>query len=151
MRHLVVLIALIAIPFFTNAQTAAQRQKNFNLDNGLAITGYDPVSYFKGKPQEGDKQYSFTWNGVTYHFASQQNLDAFRQHPANYEPQYGGWCAYAMGAKGAKVEVDPETYKIVGGKLYLFYNKYFNNTLKSWNKDEAHLRTNADHNWTKFK
>ena len=61
-----------------------------------------------------------------------------------------GWCAYAMGAKGEKVEVDPETFKIVDGKLYLFYNKFFNNTLESWNKDEARLRSNADKNWSKI-
>jgi hypothetical protein len=47
------------------------------------------------------------------------------------------------------VEVDPETYKIVGGRLYLFYNKYFNNTLKTWNKREATLKANADANWQK--
>jgi len=44
--------------------------------------------------------------------------------------------------------VDPETFKIVNGKLYLFYNKFFNNTLKSWNKDEANLKIKADKNWT---
>ncbi len=67
-----------------------------------------------------------------------------------YEPQYGGWCAYAMGNSGEKVEVDPETYKIVDGKLYLFYNKYFTNTLKSWNKDEAKLKSKADESWKNF-
>jgi hypothetical protein len=45
------------------------------------------------------------------------------------------------------VEVDPETFKIVDDKLYLFYNKFFNNTLDSWNKDEANLKARADQNW----
>ena len=45
-----------------------------------------------------------------------------------------------MGTKGAKVSVDPETFKIIDGKLYLFYNSFFNNTLKDWNKDEANMR-----------
>lgn len=31
-------------------------------------------------------------------------------------------------------------HKIVNGKLYLFYNAFFNNTLKSWNKNEAALK-----------
>jgi hypothetical protein len=52
-----------------------------------------------------------------------------------------------MGATGEKVPVDPETFKIVNGKLFLFYNKFFNNTLKSWNKDEKALYTRADTNW----
>jgi hypothetical protein len=55
-----------------------------------------------------------------------------------------------MGAKGENVEVDPETFKIVNGKLFLFYNAYFNNTLKSWNKDEANLNRKADANWKKI-
>jgi len=87
----------------------------------------------------------------SYRFASAANRDLFKASPARYQPQYGGWCAYAMGAKGEKVEVDPETFKIVDGKLYLFYNKFFNNTLKSWNKDEAGLKTKADVNWVKQK
>lgn len=151
MRLAAVLIALLMMPLFSTAQTAAQRQKHFNLSKGLAIEGYDPVSYFKGKPKEGVKQYSYSWNGVIYHFSSEQNMNAFKQNPAAYEPQYGGWCAFAMGRKGEKVEVDPETYKILNGKLYLFYNKFFNNTLESWNKDEATLKAHADQNWTKFK
>jgi hypothetical protein len=55
-----------------------------------------------------------------------------------------------MGSSGEKVDIDPETFKIVDGKLYLFYNRFFNNTLKTWNKDEAHLRSSADKNWMKF-
>ena len=76
--------------------------------------------------------------------------ELFKKNPAQYEPQYGGWCAYAMGNDGSKVEVDPETFKILNAKLYLFYNKYFTNTLKSWNKDEGRLMKSADANWMKF-
>ena len=35
------------------AQTDVVRQKHFNLKKNLAIEGYDPVSYFDGKPIEG--------------------------------------------------------------------------------------------------
>jgi hypothetical protein len=75
------------------------------------------------------------------------NRDAFIKNPAAYEPQYGGWCAYAMGASGEKVEIDPETFKVADNKLYLFYNAYFNNTLPKWNKDEKNLKSKADQNW----
>ena len=78
------------------------------------------------------------------------NVTNNKKNPLNYEPQYGGWCAYAMGKDGSKVEVDPETFKIIDGKLYLYYNKFFNNTLKSWNKDETNLKSRADLNWKKF-
>jgi len=135
-----------------SAQTAETRKSQFNLDkSGLAIQGYDPVAYFtNGKPVEGKKDITLDYQGTTYRFATAANRDAFKTNPGKYEPQYGGWCAYAMGSNGEKVDVDPETFKIVDGKLYLFYNKFFNNTLKTWNKDEAHLKPNADKNWTKF-
>jgi hypothetical protein len=88
--------------------------------------------------------------GVTYYFSSAANKEVFKKDPAQYEPQYGGWCAYAMGSKGEKVPIDPETFKITNGKLYLFYNKFFNNTLTSWNKDESGLMNKANVNWGKI-
>ncbi|MCB0494830.1 MAG: YHS domain protein [Cyclobacteriaceae bacterium] len=145
MRKLIIILVLGA-SFQAIAQTA--EQKNYNIDkNGIAIDGYDPVSYFNGKPEEGNKEISSTLDGVTYLFANEDNKFEFEKAPLKYIPQYGGWCAYAMGLKPEKVKVDPETYKIVNGKLYLFYNFYLTNTLKSWNKDETRLKTNADKNW----
>jgi hypothetical protein len=55
-----------------------------------------------------------------------------------------------MGSNAEKVEINPETFKIMDGKLYLFYNAYFNNTLKSWNKDEVNLKKKSDSNWKKI-
>lgn len=124
------------------------RSKQFNLEDGLAIAGYDAVAYFtQQKAVKGKKEYSYNHDGVTYHFASAANKDAFVKNPSGYEPQYGGWCAYAMGATGEKVEVDPETFKVVDNKLYLFYNSFFNNTLPKWNKEEKDLKQKADKNW----
>ena len=141
------LIALFAGSSFAQDVTAV-RKKNFNLHGSLAIGGYDPVAYFKSnKAIEGDKNLSVYHQGIIYYFSSVENKEEFKKNPFAYEPQYGGWCAYAMGAKGEKVSVDPETFKIINGKLYLFYNRAFNNTLKSWNKDEANLKTKADANW----
>jgi len=130
---------------------AALRQQQFNLEKGLALQGYDPVSYFtKNKAEKGKNEYVVKADGIVYRFASADNKQLFIKNPAAYEPQYGGWCAYAMGKSGEKVEVDPGTFKIINGKLYLFYNAFFNNTLKSWNKDEKSLQSKADNNWQKF-
>jgi YHS domain-containing protein len=119
--------------------------------NGIAVGGYDPVSYFLSqKAEKGKKEFSIKTGSAVYFFATQQHLDLFKTDPLRYEPQYGGWCAYAMGESGNKVEVDPETFKVIDGKLYLFYNRYFNNTLKSWNRDETRLKNNADANWKKY-
>ena len=133
------------------SQTDAFRLKQFNLDDGVAIKGYDPVAYFtQNKAVKGKKEFSYSSHGVVYHFASGADQQLFQANPAKYEPQYGGWCAYAMGHDGSKVEVDPETFKIINGKLFLFYNRFFNNTLKSWNQDESKLHAQADANWQKI-
>lgn len=151
-KQINILFLFLVLSATTFAQTPEVRKKQYNLESsGLAIGGYDPVAYFTiNKAVEGKKDLSANYNGVTYRFASEQNKNEFTRNPPRYEPQFGGWCAYAMGKKGEKVEIDPETFKVLDGKLYLFYNKYFNNTLKSWNQDEARLKTQADHNWMKF-
>lgn len=147
----IILIVIAFISITTYAQTAAKRATAFNLENKVAIQGYDPVAYFtQKKAVKGKSLITSTYEGVIYYFSTQANKDAFLKSPSSYEPQYGGWCAYAMGSSGEKVEIDPETFKIIEGKLYLFYNAYFNNTLKSWNKDETNLKKKADTNWKKF-
>lgn len=134
-----------------SSQTDAFRVREFNLKDGLAIKGYDPVAYFAmNQAVKGKQDISFPYHGITYYFSSSANRDAFRADPSKYEPQYGGWCAYAMGHDGSKVEIDPETFKIVNGKLFLFYNRFFTNTLKSWNADEKNLHGRADANWQKL-
>lgn len=127
------------------------RTKQFNLEKGLAIQGYDPVAYFtQHKAVKGDKQIAASAEGVVYYFSSVANKELFLKGYKQYEPQYGGWCAYAMGASNEKVEIDPETFKILDGKLYLFYHSWTNNTLPKWNKDEANLKAAADKNWQKI-
>ncbi len=147
MRYLL-LVFTVLIALSASAQSEALRTKHFNLGkNGLAIEGYDPVSYFEGKPATGSAKYSIRHQGVLYYFTTAAHLEAFKKDPAKYEPQYGGWCAFAMGDYGEKVSVDPETYKILEGKLYLFYNAFFTNTLPKWNKNEQNLKKAGDINW----
>lgn len=134
--------------FVTGQSTGVERVKHFNLDKGVGIQGYDPVSYFLAdKAIKGNPKTAYSHLGVKYYFSSEENKKEFIKNPSKYEPQYGGWCAFALGDYGKKVEVNPETFKITDGKLYLFYNAFFNNTLKSWNKDEKNLKEKADKNW----
>lgn len=140
-----VLAAIISVNSF--AQTNL-RTRHFNTEKGLALQGYDAVAYFtSNKAIKGNKQFVSVVEGITYYFSSAANRDAFNKAPKAYEPQYGGWCAYAMGATNEKVEVDPETFKIKDGKLFLFYHSWVNNTLTKWNKDEANLYAKAEANW----
>ena len=142
------LLIWIACP--VQAQDEA-RKTHFNLEDDLGIQGYDPVAYFtENEAVKGKKDYQFSFKGIPYRFVSESNLNTFKSNPSMYEPAYGGWCAYAMGVTGDKVNVDPETFKIVDGRLNLFYNFFFNNTLKDWNKDEENLKSKAADNWSKI-
>lgn len=151
MKKILVLLLVVFAFSATFAQSAGKKASEYNLENKIAIQGYDPVAYFKqGKAIKGRKELIADYSGVIYQFSSVSNKEIFSKNPASFEPQYGGWCAYAMGSAGEKVEINPETFKIIDGKLYLFYNAFFNNTLKSWNKDEASLKAKADSNWKKI-
>ena len=150
MRGLLIITFLSFLIGNTIAQGVELRKKHFNVKKDIALEGYDPVSYFTGKPAEGKSDFSTTYDGITYLFNSQANLNKFKSTPDKYEPAYGGWCAYAMGETGEKVKIDPETYTILDGKLYLFYNFWGNNTLKDWKKDEKKLKEAGDINWKKI-
>jgi YHS domain-containing protein len=145
-----VIIALQIVTSIGFSQSQSKRVTEFNLEKKIALQGYDPIGYFKqNKAVKGKKEIATTYDGVVYYFSSIENKNVFIKTPTKYEPQFGGWCAYAMGETGEKVEINPETFKIIEGKLYLFYNAYFNNTLKSWNKNETILKSKAEANWKK--
>lgn len=104
-----------------------------NLDiEGVAISGYDPVSYhLKTGAQKGRENLLLTHNGSIYYFVSSDNRALFMKDPERYTPAFGGWCAWAM-LDGETVEINPQTYKLVNNKTYLFYNSFFSNTLNKW-------------------
>jgi YHS domain-containing protein len=146
MKRLIIIFLFVSVA----AQAQNERKAHYNLKKGVALEGYDPVSYFDGNPQEGSDKIKVEYKSVTYLFATAANAARFKQTPDKFEPAYGGWCAYAMGESGEKVKIDPETYKILNGKLYLFYNFWGNNTLTDWNKNEAPLKSKGDQNWKKI-
>lgn len=144
MRIVIGVIALVVT-------TSLFAQKNVFQKKGIALKGYDVVAYFDSKPEMGKKETSTEYNGVRYYFTSEANKQKFEKNPTAYLPAYGGFCAYAMGAKGAKVSVNPETYEIRDGKLYMFYNKGKTNTLELWlQQNPGKLKDKADKNWGKI-
>ena len=147
MKILVLAILTAVMMFNITYGQNSLRIKHINLEKGVAIQGYDPVAYFtQNKAVKGFKQFATIAEGITYYFSSAVNKEIFKKGFKKYEPQYGGWCAYAM-ATNEKVEIDPETFKITDGKLFLFYHSWVNNTLPKWNKDENSLHAKADENW----
>lgn len=121
--------------------------QNLN-DAGVAIQGYDPVSYFSEQPTLGSPDLTSNYEGAVYHFASPENKAKFDAEPAKYVPQYGGYCAVAV-SEGKTFPIDPNTYKVTNDKLYLFYNGELGNTKPQWDADEENRRKNADEHWNK--
>lgn len=90
----------------------------------VAILGYDPVAYFTdGRPTKGSPEIAKKWLGATWYFASAKHRDAFASDPVRYAPQYGGFCTLGTAFEQASANIDPEAWRIVDGKLYLFSGK----------------------------
>ena len=142
MKKITILFLLISFSFFS---------QNYNTKKGAIANGYDVVAYFKNKTLKGSKKFTAKFDGVNFRFSSKENLEIFKKSPKKYVPQYGGYCAYAIGLNGEKVSINPKTFEIKNGKLYLFYNSWGTNTLELWNKEGAEkLRKQADKNWQKI-
>lgn len=124
--------------------------------NGLAIGGYDVVSYFQDfKAAKGDAKFAETHNKVTYYFTSQAHKDAFKAKPEQFLPQCNGVCAWGVAEKSAKFPVNPESFKIVDNKLYLFYDGAYNgqrlDTKELWTKDEKGYLQKLTTKWEEVK
>jgi YHS domain-containing protein len=128
------------------------QQIDYNEQKKFVASGYDVVAYFSKSAVNGSTNYRVTYDRAKYRFSSQKNLDAFKANPKKYIPEYGGWCAYARADKAEKVSINPKTFEIRNGKLYLFYNALFNNTYESWLEEmPIELIKKADVNWSKIK
>lgn len=115
------------------------------LKDGVAISGADPVAYFSEAAfVPGSADYTYEWQGATWQFASAENRDRFASNPAQYAPEYGGFCAWAVAAKNTLVPTDPNAWSIVDGKLYLNANQQVQNR---WQADEPGFIAQADSNW----
>ena len=134
-----ILLLLLSTPLL------AQTKALLNLDkNGLAIQGYDPVAFFtETKPLKGKAEFKSQLHGAVYYFASAENKARFDQEPAKYEPSYGGFCAYGV-SRNKLVEIDPEAFQIMNGKLLLQYSK---GVQSDFNKDPQGNLAKANTNW----
>ena len=155
MKTTTIILFVLFVAGYGTAMAADQnRSKQFNIGkSGLAVKGYDPVSYHTGEALKGSETITADHDGMQFRFVSEANRAAFEANPAKYMPAYGGWCAWAM-LEGDKVDINPDRYKIINGQTYLFYDGFFGNTLKKWNKKaektpEPDLVQLADDHWRK--
>jgi hypothetical protein len=119
-----------------------------NAKGGVAIHGYDVVAYFtEGRAVKGRRDLTVTHDGVTWQFASTASRDRFAAEPGRYQPQFGGYCAYGV-TRGYAVDIDPEAFAIVDGRLYLNYSKRVQRT---WDQDRpGHIRK-GEAEWPKVR
>lgn len=59
---------------------------------GLAIGGFDPVSYFTdARPMAGQPGFEVSEAGAVWRFRNEGNRAFFLAHPEIYGPQFGGY------------------------------------------------------------
>ena len=138
--------ALLAMTAYAYDENSASP---INVDaSGLALKGHDPVAYFSASaPTLGKQQFSAQHQGATYRFASAANRDAFVANPTRYAPAYGGFCAMGV-ALEKKLDVDPQAWRVVDGRLYLNVNK---DVQKRWLDDVPGNLATAEKNWPRLK
>jgi YHS domain-containing protein len=93
---------------------------------------------------KGSEEFSHEWLGTPWHFANKEHQEMFMSQPVRYAPQYGGYCAGEVAHGSVTVNIDPEAFKIIDGKLYLIYDA---ENAAYFAENEAELVPKADANW----
>ncbi len=111
---------------------------------GLAIGGFDPVSYFiDGKPEPGRAEHELRFRGVVWRFRNPGNMAVFQQYPRTYVPQFGGYDPVAVG-RGAPTPGNPMIWLIVEQRVYLFFGS---DTRDEFRSDPARFLARAEAQW----
>jgi YHS domain-containing protein len=92
----------------------------------------------KGKPD-----FFARYNGATYWFSSEQNLNMFKDHPEMFAPQYGAFCGYAMALNKLR-PINPEIFDVIDGKLILQHSQ---DAYTQFHKDVPGYVIKANNNW----
>ena len=138
-RGLFSFVLILAVQAFAGSKTLVNVDKS-----GVGLQGYDPVGYFtQNRPVKGDPKFQTTYNGVKYLFASQQDKNLFDANPSKYEPQFGGYCAYAV-SRNHTAPIQVGAFAIVNGRLLLQYDE---SVREKFNKDAQDYLKQADFNW----
>ncbi len=165
MNRLFLIILVLPLIWTPPSQAAAEGQDRYTRVNpeGLGIDGYSPVSYFEhGRAELGSADFEHEYAGIKYRMASQAQLEQFQKNPSAYLPAHGGWCSLMLSGSGRMTPANPESFKVVDGKLLLFWDGLFKgqavNGLKNWQsktdldpKKESKRLKAADKTWHKIK
>lgn len=149
MRTLALIFTLIVAHGGLAATQDTGPVKPVNTDEaGVALHGYDAVAYLSDRePVKGSPAFEHTWKGATWRFATAANRDRFAADPSAFEPQFGGYCAWAV-SRNYTADTDPEAFDVVDGKLYLNYSKLVQ---LRWKVDRARNIAKGAQNWPKLR
>ena len=140
MQYLVFLGALLFSGWLQAGPWATGQDK-------VVMAGYDPVAYFaEAGAVRGNPAHALAWDGATWWFSSQANLERFKASPQSYAPQYGAHCANGL-SDGHVVPGNPENWRIIDGKLYLFYSAWGR---LQWAVDVEEQIALANDTWSSF-
>lgn len=114
---------------------------------GVAVDGYDVVSYFtEKKAARGSSLISLKRDGAEYRFVSVAHREQFTANPEAFLPQYGGHCAWAL-SKGKTMTGDPQAWLMHRGKLYLAVSREM---LSQFQTDAGSVIQQADEIWKRL-
>ena len=124
------LVALLALTLLAGcgAMTAQNPSGAYTPVNAIAVGdeprvllgGADVVAYFvEGRHRQGVPEYSSRHEEITFRFASAEHKALFDQNPANYLPQFGGYCTNGI-TYGIPWGGNADVWRIFDGKLYVF-------------------------------
>lgn len=145
--NLKILVIILMLNFL--GAYSLSKEAPYNLRNEKFIGGHDPVSYIvDNQAVPGRESIYYEYDGIKFYFTSAAHKEIFIKDPRRFIPEYKGWCAYAMAIDGELVDVDPKKFKVIDGKIYLFYNGFWADTLKKWNTEDDRTQIqNANQHW----
>ena len=114
----------------------------------LGLHGIDPVAFVQlGNRIEGSHRFTADHENVAYYFSTKDNMKAFKENPARYAPQNGGFCTFGVSV-AKKFDGNPRYAAVENGKLYVFLNE---DIFRLFDEDRSGTISKASENWKKIR
>jgi hypothetical protein len=138
-------VACVMLIWAAGTYAATTERVVTNAQTGLAIDGYDPVAYFiDAMALAGRPDLELRYRDTVWRFRNPGNLAAFRDHPNDYEPQFGGYDPMAI-SRGVPSSGNPLFWLVESRRLYLFHNP---ETQAEFQADARRLVSLAEAKWS---
>ncbi len=146
-RRFTLFVLLVPLLSALARPVLAFEEVNKSYFGGVALGGYDAVSYFtESKAVKGSKAHALDWKSATWLFSSDANRQRFKASPQAFAPQYGGYCSNQM-SLGNLSDIDAEVWRIIDNKLYLFGHDAGR---VRWASDTGQRISDGDQHWRTF-